>query len=249
MRVSLDDSGNEVSCGTSLQPAMSGDGNYVLFLAYLADNSCSFTSDSVTPVRVHVYLRDITAGRTHLVSVDGGAMEFDRDSTDAIISRDGSYIGFASKATNLGASGAYNQIYYVLTSDILAGAPNPQIATVDWVNYVEGDADSRYPSFSGPDPLVGAIRFVVFYSTATNLVAGDTNAAGDVLTLDLYRGALARVSTAFGSGALVQGNNLSGMYGPAATDDGLYCIFPSSATNLVAGDTNGQADIFVGPMP
>src|SRR5882672_827105 len=44
----------------------------------------------------------------------------------------------------------------------------------------------------------------------------------------------------------VQGNAAADINGHAAiSDDGVYVAFVSYATNLVAGDTNGFADVFV----
>lgn len=44
----------------------------------------------------------------------------------------------------------------------------------------------------------------------------------------------------------VQGNGISGRFGPSAISaDGVTAAFDSEATNLVAGDTNGVVDVFV----
>ncbi len=51
-----------------------------------------------------------------------------------------------------------------------------------------GNGTSSSPSISADD------RFVAFGSTATNLVAGDTNAAGDVFVRDRTTGTTERVS-------------------------------------------------------
>src|SRR6266850_1815044 len=42
-----------------------------------------------------------------------------------------------------------------------------------------------------------------------------------------------------------QGNDNSGYYYPSISADGRYVVFPSRASNLVSGDTNGLYDIFV----
>lgn len=83
-------------------------------------------------------------------------------------------------------------------------------------------------------------RHVMFDSTASNLVSGDTNAAQDVFVRDLQTGTTTRVSV---SSAGVQGNAGSGLESISA--DGHVVAFTSSASNLVPGDTNGVADIFV----
>jgi Tol biopolymer transport system component len=83
-------------------------------------------------------------------------------------------------------------------------------------------------------------RFVAFQSSATNLVAGDTNASPDVFVRDLVTGTIERVSVATGG---AQGNS-SGV-APSISADGRFVAFAGYSSNFVAGDTNGVADIFV----
>jgi len=88
--------------------------------------------------------------------------------------------------------------------------------------------------------LSGDGRYLAFSSPAYNLVESDTNGAADMFVRDRQTGDLIRVSV---NSAGVQGNanSASGMI----SADGRYVAFVSSATNLVAGDTNGTADLFV----
>ncbi len=83
-------------------------------------------------------------------------------------------------------------------------------------------------------------RFVVFTSSASDLVAGDTNGATDVFVRDLSTGTTQLVSVG-NSGA--QGD--AGSFNPSISADGRYVAFASSADNLVSGDTNGVSDVFV----
>lgn len=96
----------------------------------------------------------------------------------------------------------------------------------------DSGADYAALSFDG--------RFVAFHSAATNLVVNDTNAQSDVFVRDLHSGITTRVSVATGGG---QGNGTSSAAAIAA--DGRYVAFESSASNLVANDTNGLTDVFV----
>ena len=88
--------------------------------------------------------------------------------------------------------------------------------------------------------ISGDGRFVAFRSQATNLVAGDTNATGDIFVHDRQTGATTRVSV---DSAGNEGNG--GSSSPAISGDGRFVAFQSAATNLVAGDTNAIKDIFV----
>ncbi len=83
-------------------------------------------------------------------------------------------------------------------------------------------------------------RCVAFQSSATNLVAGDTNSAPDVFVRDIDGGVTERVSVATGG---IQGN--SGAVAPSISSDGRFVAFAGYSSNFTAGDTNGVADIFV----
>lgn len=103
----------------------------------------------------------------------------------------------------------------------------------------QGNADS-----SGSE-LSRSGRYVVFASEATNLVDGDTNGVADVFVRDRLAGTTRRAS--FGPGTR-QANAPSGLFEVpmvAVSSDGRYVAFVSLASNLVAGDTNGVADVFV----
>jgi Ca2+-binding RTX toxin-like protein len=84
-------------------------------------------------------------------------------------------------------------------------------------------------------------RFVVFESAASNLVAGDTNNAIDIFLKDLATGAISRVSTT-AAGAQAEA---ASSYNAQISADGRFVVFESEASNLVAGDTNNQRDIFL----
>ena len=85
-------------------------------------------------------------------------------------------------------------------------------------------------------------RYVAFQSYASNLVDGDSNGQGHVFVRDRYTHTTERVSVDSDG---IQGNGASGGWGLAISSDGRYVAFSSSATNLVADDTNGKDDIFV----
>lgn len=83
-------------------------------------------------------------------------------------------------------------------------------------------------------------RFVTFMSDATNLVAGDTNAARDVFVHDRTTGTTTRVSVA-SDGSEADGESNAG----EMSNNGRYVAFHSAAANLVANDTNASNDVFV----
>lgn len=99
-----------------------------------------------------------------------------------------------------------------------------------------GNGDSVAPIIS-PDG-----RFVLFSSSANNLVAGDNNRLG----LDLFLRDRASNMTCLVSANLTgtgggNGNSLAGQ----VSTNGRYVVFQSDANDLLAGDTNAVSDIFV----
>jgi len=98
-------------------------------------------------------------------------------------------------------------------------------------------------SGTGVDGVIsGNGRYVVFTSASDKLVPLDTNGTYDVFRKDLQTGDLVRVSAL----PNVQGNDRSEW--PSVSFDGRFIAFQSSATNLVALDTNGKSDIYLRDM-
>ena len=83
-------------------------------------------------------------------------------------------------------------------------------------------------------------RFVVYTSTASNLVDGDTNWVSDVFVHDRRTGETTRASV---DDAGQQGDSLSQF--PRISAGGRFVAFESMASNLVDGDTNAALDVFV----
>jgi Tol biopolymer transport system component len=104
----------------------------------------------------------------------------------------------------------------------------------------------RLPGQStGDDPsdsarISGNGQFVVFVSRAADLVPGDTAGQPDVFVRNLATGTTERVSVS-SSGVQANGDSRS----PSVSADGRYVAFLSYATELVPGDTDATADLFV----
>jgi Tol biopolymer transport system component len=84
-------------------------------------------------------------------------------------------------------------------------------------------------------------RFVLFDSTASDLVSGDTNGRTDVFVRNRRTGRTSRVSVG------VNGRQANGAsVGESITPDGRFVVFISAATNLTREpDRNGERDVFV----
>ena len=101
-----------------------------------------------------------------------------------------------------------------------------------WMQRVSVDsAGGQAAGGSFSASISGDGRYVAFQSDAANLVAGDTNDAGDVFVRENVTGTTSRVSV---SSAEDQANDLS--YSSAISADGRYVAFFSLASNMVAGD-------------
>jgi len=223
-RVSLGAGGAEGD-NWSLNPAISADGRYVAFesrAANLAGGDTNGVSD--------VFVRDLVAGTTSRVSLGAGGSQATGASSYPSISADGRWVAFVSAASDL-VAGDTNGVDDIFVHDRQTGSTERVSVTGSGS---EAGARSQQPKISADG------RFVVFLSTAGDLVSGDTNGADDVFVHDRQTGETARVSI----GALgEQGDSYSGA--PALSSDGRLVAFYSMATNLVAGDSNGGADVFV----
>lgn len=82
-------------------------------------------------------------------------------------------------------------------------------------------------------------RRVAFVSASSQFVVGDTNGAADLFVRDRLTQSTWRASLDAG-GAQASGATSFGALQP----DGAAVVFSSSAANLVAGDSNGVADVF-----
>jgi Tol biopolymer transport system component len=104
----------------------------------------------------------------------------------------------------------------------------------------QGQGEASVPAVSGDG------RYVAFSSVASNLVPNDLNGRGDVFVKDMHTGAIERVSV---SSLGAEGNGDSGEFSAGErivmTPDARYVAFSSAATNLVSGDTNNNADVFL----
>ncbi|NJD06412.1 MAG: hypothetical protein FIA97_07920 [Methylococcaceae bacterium] len=223
-RVSVGIEGTEAN-GASYFPSVSGDGRYVAFYSD-ASNLVSDDRNGKTDIFVH----DRTSGLTQRISVSETGVEANDHSAMPAISNDGRYVAFVSAASNL-VSSDNNRKADIFVVD----RRSQQIRRVS-VNAegAETDQDSASPDISGDG------RYVVFHSKATTLVGGDLNDSADIFLYDLHLGRIERISTGVDSLATA-GNS----YTPKISTDGRYVSFYSDATNLVPGDTNAKADVFL----
>ena len=165
------------------------------------------------------------------VSVSSAGAEGDSASLRPSISGDGRYVAFSSQAANFVPGDTSVEDIFVRDRSTGVTARVSVSTTGE-----PGDSYSYDPSISADG------RYVAFTSAATNLVPGDTNARPDVFVHDRTTGATTRVSVNSAGGQAVLGYGSSR---PAISADGRYVAFGSDMSDLVSGDANAAADVFV----
>lgn len=228
VRVSVNAEGVAGANGESYSRSdcISNDGRFVLF-----ESSGNDLSPLDTNAHSDVYLRDLVNQSTELVSVNAAMTAAGTGRSNALgLSRDGRYVVFASRASDLVAQAtSVNEIYWRdrisartrLVSHDLAGA---------------GGGGDTYEAVIAPDGSQ-----VVFMSTGSGFVAAsDTNNATDLFQWDARSEVVALISHS-------QAGNTTGNARSAfarIVADGNVAFY-SLASNLVNNDTNGTSDVFV----
>ncbi|WP_255689627.1 hypothetical protein [Actinoplanes sp. DH11] len=177
-----------------------------------------------------IFVRDRQAGTTERVSVSSGGVQGDGSSFLSAISDNGRYVAFGSVAGNL-VPGDTNGVQDVFVRDRQAGTTERVSLTAAGA---QPNEESAVPAMSDDG------NRVAFLSVATDMVPGDTNSFLDVFVRDRQAGTTVRVSV---SSAAAQGNGEPSL--PHISGAGNHVSFASTADNLVPGDTNGEADLFV----
>ena len=230
-RVSVSSSGAQPDNGCWYASA-SAEGRYVAFTS-----SATNLVAGDTNAKRDVFVRDRATGATSRVSVGSGGVEANEGSDDARISADGRFVVFDSKASNLVANDT-NGVTDVFVHDRTTG-----VTTRESVGAAGAQASgtSEWPDISGDG------RYVVFESTAADLVANDTKGHRDIFVRDRVAGTTTRVSvrTIEWSGVLLDLEASAASYKPSISQDGHYVAFYSGADGLVANDDNSATDVFV----
>lgn len=207
-----------------IAPDISGDGRYVVF----AENLPEMVSPNSE--NKNAFLYDRITRSTKLLSRSPDGREGDSDSDSPAISADGSYIVFASKATNLidEDTGGNRQIY-------LFDRDKSEVQLVSRNEAGQAaDADCEHPAIS-PDGL-----HIAFSSSAGNLAPALGGEHKNVFHYNHERGET-RIITVGRDGSPANGDSCC----PAISADGRFIAFHSMAGNLVARDFNRLNDVFV----
>jgi Tol biopolymer transport system component len=223
-RVSVAPGGAQAN-GGSFAPSISADGRYV---AFLSDATNLVAGD--TNANRDVFVFDRETETTTRASVSSAGVEANVGSTTPALSANGRVVAFTTFADNL-VPEDLNESSDVFVRDLQAGTTT---RVSEYQGGFEADFDNFRPAISADG------RFVAFDSDADNLAFGDTNEVFDVFVKDRQTDVLT-LESVDDAGGLGNGDSLR----PAISGDGRIVAFYSDSSNLVPGDTNGAADVFV----
>lgn len=212
VRVSVHADGTE-SAWAATRPSISYDGRFVVFdtRAQLAPGDADDLND--------VLVWDGVDGSFERISIAHDGSPPRSSSVQGDISRDGDRVLFRSYATNLVPDDT-NGMWDMFVRH--RGA-----AQTERVSLGEGGVEPDGNSIDGS--ISGDGQVVTFSATATNLVPGDDNGAGDIFVRRLDTGVVFRVEGPFGA---PNGASQS----PVIDETGTCVAFRSLASNLVPGE-------------
>ena len=226
---------------TPAAPTINSNGGGAIAVIEIAENQQHVTTVSVADAPA-------AAGVSYTIVGGADASEFALNSSTGALS----FVSAPNFEAPVNADNVYNVVVQAANA---AGEIDTQALAIHVNNVAEtpsviervsvagdglaGNAPSENVS-SGLQNFSADGRYVAFWSVANDLVAGDTNNSADIFVKDLQTGVTTRASL---NSAGQEGNGHS--FGPSISADGRYVLFQSDASNLVSGDTNGQADIFL----
>ncbi|MBK8135273.1 MAG: hypothetical protein IPK52_05460 [Chloroflexi bacterium] len=248
-RISVSSTGVQ---GINIQhPVINGDG---LRVAFWSDKEGLVPGD--TNFAGDVFVRDIATNRTLRLSLGHMGVQTARTDgnlpisyPDIDIDDNGCLIAYSSDAMNITQQNGTATADVNNTTDVFvvdwctAPFPSNPLQTIHVSkNYATGqqaNGGNTNPKISGNG------QFVLFRSSANNLVVGDTNNMPDIFIMDRTVAGfpISRVNLANNES---QANMEDGTNTFSPSDNGMVVAFASIASNLLdTADGNGHADIFI----
>ncbi|MBA2661741.1 MAG: PD40 domain-containing protein [Bradymonadaceae bacterium] len=206
-------------------PSLSSDGRYVAF-----NSALQASVDGVPTGPWHIHRKDLANNKRVLASESFGGASGDSSSVEAKISSDGKYVAFESAARNfmVGATDVHrNRIY---RKDLESGEIRPVSQSAAGV---DANAQAQVAAISSDG------RYVIFISSATNLVAGASSVMERLYRKDVESAEILLVAQA-PDGAVA--NNSS--WAASLSSDGRYAAFASTASNLVDATGIRSAEVY-----
>lgn len=218
--------GGDAAGASGLNSHLSANGRFVAFQSSDTDlvdgGDAGFDSD--------IFVRDLKQGVTTRVSVDSAGLEAaEGQSHNPFVSASGRWVVFQADAPL--APDDDNELADVYLHDRKQGT-TVRVSVDSAGAQVEGDSLGASVSANG--------RYVVFESTAPDLVENDLNGDNDIFLRDTKLGTTVRLSV---NAAGEEGDNASTQ--AMISGNGRYVVFASAATNLDDEDGAGNMDVFL----
>jgi len=191
--------------------------------------------------RADVFVRDRGPGRTERVNVSSAGIEAGKATFRGMVSGDGRFVGFRSRAGNLVAHDTNGALDVFVHDRVTGETRRVSVASGGTQADATGfDRRTRRSLFVSRPFLSADGRYAAFTSRAPNLVPGDRNGVSDVFVHDLLTRTTTRVSATAAGEEATGPSSISGI-----SADGRVVAYTSVAANLVPGDTNARRDVFV----
>lgn len=214
--------------GSSYAPRLSGDGSLVLY----ASEATNLVANDNNGVR-DIFVSLIDGSQTERISVGPGGVEANATSGEVgAINWDGSLLAFSSNADSLPDAGEFSESTLYLR---VPGTDQTVAMSLPTAPSLLREGFNEEPDLSATG------QYLVFASTDDLLL--DDDPGGGIYVIDLVEAQIARVSqrlSEIGSGNHIQ---------PRVSADGTGIVWVSTATNLVADDSNGHWDVFYARNP
>ncbi len=243
--VSVGQNGGCALGGDSMTPVISTNGQYVVFVS--AATNLTAGNVITSPGTYNIYRRDLQAQTMMLVSVStNGVQSGDNDSTSPVISQDGRYVAFLSKALNLapGVTGTTEQSTFWY--DLNGGAPVLLRATTAAYFPPTMSADGRCVAYP-----IGSLMVVRDTQQGKNIYSNSASSAA--ISPDGSR-LLYQYSSTTKVQDLVNGTNMLTVAGAARirspgvwSGDGRFVAVVTSAA-LSSLDGNNSNDVYLADL-
>ena len=231
-RVSISLAGVQANAESSGAGAtISADGRFVAF-----HSKATNLDPADTDAQYDVFVRDRLTGSTRLVSRAAGAggAKGNYDSVSPVITPDGRYVAFNSRAWNIHPEDT-DPTYDVFIRDLQTEAL-VLVSRASGISGAKGNGDSQTDDIS-PDG-----RYVSYSSFATNLDPDDSTPTSDIYVRDTQANTTVLASRATGEHGEVA--FYEGIWSSISAD-GRFIAFTSPATNLSADDLDSTFDVFL----
>ncbi len=228
VRISVAGAGGDANA-SSHDPSISADGELIAF----STQASNIDGDDTNGLS-DIYLWDANTGECDRISRDAAGNDPNGASFSGVVSANGAYITYSSAASDLSFNDD-NSAVDVFRVKRTGGLP----AVVSRGVGGSGDAAAS----TGPAASSANGRYVAFASLADNLVPGGSpdNGKLNVFVRDMTTQTTVLVSSKPGGGPTGDHSLPPGW----VSNDGRFVVFTSLAPDLVAGDTNSSADVFV----